>query len=102
MRRIDNQKVEQISDLSTEFFNSLIESLDSSLMHRDGKKYNFKDIAGERMDLIISFVADDIQKTFEFIYGSQSSQPPKEIMDFVKKAFTLGKEAQEIYNQEKT
>lgn len=99
LRKTTDQKVEKIVSQNKDFFQTLLDTVPDSVISREGKKYEFQDIKGKKCDLVVSFIGNEEQNTFEFIYGSESSQPPKEIMDIVKKALSMEKNVHESYKQ---
>jgi hypothetical protein len=91
LRKKENRN-EKISEIKNIFFNKLLEHVDENLINRPGKKYVMPKITGDKMDILISFSSKDKDNTFQFVYGSKSNPPPREIVEIVKSAIELGDE----------
>lgn len=70
-------------------FAQLMEGLSLELLALVGR-YTYPDPKGDLTKLVITLEGENEQETgFEFIYGSDSTGPPEEIIDFVEYAVEL-------------
>ena len=70
-------------------FQRILDATSPALLLRRSGRFEFPERKGEEFDLkIVLQIGEDDKNTkaFEFIYGSESKAPPKEIMDIVRAA----------------